>query len=174
MQKSELIKQLYEIGVIKKGSFTLKSGAVSPIYMDLRLIISYPKILQAVAEQIWGQISQCSTKFLCGVPYTALPIATCISVQQNIPMLLRRKEAKAYGTKKMIEGVYQAGDTCLVIEDVITTASSVIETIDALAAEGIVVPQVACFIDREQGGREALAARGCELFSVCTLRDFDL
>lgn len=173
MQRAELIQKLYEIGVVKRGNFTLKSGATSSIYLDLRLIVSYPKILQAVANHIWQAIKNVPTELLCGVPYTALPIATCISVQQNIPMLLRRKEPKNYGTKKMIEGVFQPGQSCLIIEDVITTASSVIETMDSLENEGLKVSHIAALIDREQGGREALAKRNCQLNSVFSLRDFD-
>lgn len=74
---------------------------------------------------------------ICGVPYTALPIATLLSIKQQKPMLIRRKEAKAYGTKKLIEGKYGAGDSCLIIEDIITTGSSILETVSDLRADGI-------------------------------------
>lgn len=104
---------LYRIGAIKFGSFTLKSGMQSPFYFDLRMIVSHPKIMETVAELMWTARPGNGHELVCGVAYTGLPIATVISVKQNIPMLIRRKESKSYGTKKLVEGNYSKGQNCL-------------------------------------------------------------
>lgn len=110
-----------------------------------------------------------SAKHVCGVPYTALPLATIVSVQQNIPMLVRRKEAKAYGTKKLIEGIYSAGDTCLIVEDVVTSGSSVLDTVRDLSSEGIQVTDAVVVVDREQGGARNIAECSVKMHSLFTL-----
>ena len=125
-----LIDDFYALGAVKFGSFTLKSGIISPFYVDLRLTISSPHLLKKIGEAIVQKIAnKASYELLCGVPYTALPFATVMSLQIGTPMVLKRKEKKEYGTGKRIEGIFSAGQKCLVIEDVITSGQSVLETV---------------------------------------------
>ena len=138
-QKNQLIIDLYRIGAIKFGQFTLKSGVTSLIYMDLRQIVSHPAVLRTVADILWDLTQQSQFDILCGIPYTALPIATGMSLQNNIPMIMRRKEKKAYGTQQQIEGAFKQGQVCLLIEDVITSGGSVLETAADLEANGLVI-----------------------------------
>jgi orotate phosphoribosyltransferase len=168
--KTALTTSLYQIGAIQFGEFTLKSGQTSSIYINLRKIISYPNILRDVAALMWNALSQSKFDLVCGVPYTALPIATCLSLDHNLPMVMRRKEKKDYGTKQLIEGEFQSGQRCLVIEDVITTGGSIIETATDLQQAGIVIDDVVVLIDREQGGRQNLE-KHFNVYSVLTMSE---
>lgn len=169
MNQAQLIIKLFEINAIKFGEFKLKSGILSPIYIDLRVIVSYPEILKMVAEAMWEKIKNLNFDLLCGVPYTALPIATVMSVEHNKPMIMRRKEVKDYGTKKVIEGAFKPGQTVLVVEDLVTSGSSVFETIEPLEFEKLKVKDVIVLVDREQGGKKHLLGKNYNLRSVITI-----
>ncbi len=169
MNNEEVISALYRIGAVKFGNFTLKSGKSSKIYIDLRQIISHPNVLRMVSDAIWQVVHRCQFDLICGVPYTALPIATCLSLKHNIPMIMRRKEKKDYGTKQQVEGAFQKGQSCLIIEDLITTGSSIIETAHELKAAGLRITDTAFLIDREQGGKDNLQQQHYQAHSVFTL-----
>jgi len=175
--RRSLCLRLFEVDGIKiatpeTGPFVLKSGLKSPIYVDLRVIVSYPELLQSVARAMW-ECMQGKAKFdlMCGVPYTAMPIATVMAIENKIPMLMRRKEVKKYGTKKIIEGAFKAGQTCLVVEDLVTSAMSCFETIGPLKDQKLEVHDVVVLLDREQGGETNLKNGGINLHSVFKLSE---
>jgi uridine monophosphate synthetase len=166
MKMFGLIDDLYEIGSIKIGSYKLKCGLITPFYIDLRHLISYPKTLEKLADALWEKISKTSPDRVCGVPYNAIALTSIICFKYNIPMLLKRKEKKDYGTKKMIEGLYHPGEKCVIVEDVIVSGQSVIETIEPLEELGLTIQDIFVIVDREQGGSLALEKLGYNVTSL--------
>ena len=169
--KKDIALALHEIGAIKFGEFTLKSGMKSPIYIDLRVLISYPKVLKLVSDAITGLAKDLKFDVIAGIPYTALPIATAISIDQGWPMVYARKEVKDYGTKKKLEGVYKEGQTALIIDDLITTGGSKFETIEPFEASGLKITDFVVLVDREQGGGRKLEEKGYKFHSVIGINE---
>ena len=166
---SSLADGLLSAGCIKFGEFTLKSGLKSPIYIDLRLIISFPHLLAEVAQAYLPIVSSLQFSRLAGLPYAAIPIATAISLAGNYPMIYPRKEVKTYGTKAEIEGEYHAGETILVIDDLATTGGSKFEAIEKLTGVGLVVKDIVVLVDRQSGARESLEQAGYSMHAVLTI-----
>jgi uridine monophosphate synthetase len=162
---------LLEAGCIKFGEFTLKSGLKSPIYIDLRQIITYPRLLQQVGAAYLPVLAKLQFIRLAGLPYAAIPIATAISLAGNYPLIYPRKEVKTYGTKAEIEGEYKPGETVVVIDDLATTGGSKFEAIEKLSAAGLVVKDVVVLVDRQSGAKEALAKAGFNLHAVLNITE---
>lgn len=160
---------LLEAGCIKFGEFTLKSGLKSPIYIDLRYIISFPKLLETIGAAYLPLLKELNFKRIAGLPYAAIPIATAVSLQGDYPMIYPRKEVKTYGTKAEIEGEYHAGETVVVIDDLATTGGSKFEAIEKLTGVGLVVKDVVVLVDRQSGAKESLEQAGYNLHAVLTI-----
>ena len=160
---------LLEAGCIKFGNFTLKSGLQSPIYIDLRQIITYPKLLEQVGAAYLPLLKELKFDRIAGLPYAAIPIATAVSLQGNYPMIYPRKEVKTYGTKAEIEGEYHAGETVVVIDDLATTGGSKFEAIEKLTGVGLLVKDVVVLVDRQSGAKESLAQAGYSMHAVLTI-----
>lgn len=167
--QTSIAEGLLESGCIKFGQFTLKSGIVSPIYLDLRQLVSYPDLLKKVASAYLPLLKGLTFARLAALPYAALPIATAISLQGGWPMVYPRKEAKAYGTRAEVEGLYFPGEQVVVIDDLATTGGSKFEAIEKLGSAGLKATDVVVLVDRQSGAGEALAEQGYRLHAVFTL-----
>lgn len=160
---------LFDIGAVKLGKFTLHSGKKSPIYLDLRLLASYPRVLKQAAAAYRTVLQQLTFDLLAAAPLAGLPIGTAVSLDMEIPLIYPRKTAKSYGTGKSIEGVWQVGQTAVVLDDLVTSGDSIINAIVSLKPAGIQVRDAVVLIDREQGGTKTLADLGYQLHAVISL-----
>lgn len=167
----DLVLALNEINAIKFGEFKIKSGAISPIYITLRTLISHPRVMRQVAEAYVELLQTLSFDRMAAVPYTALPIVAAISSVNEKPWIYTRKEAKEYGIKVPMEGEYNAGETIVVVDDLVTDGASKFDVIQPFQKEGLKVQDVVVLLDREQGASERLAAQGFALHSVFTMSD---
>jgi len=169
MLKTRIIDALLDIGAIRIGQFQLKSGSLSPIYVDLRIIISFPDLLKEIAQALLELSAGLSFQKVAGIPYTALPIATAFSLLSGIPMIYSRKERKTYGTGQQIEGLWKPGEKVLVIDDLITTGASKLETFTVFVEAGLIVQDTVVLIDRHQGGQQRLHQAGYRLYSLLSI-----
>ncbi len=167
---AQLAQDLVESGCVKFGSFKLKSGLISPIYLDLRLLISHPAALRRAAKMYADVLKDLSFDRLAGLPYAALPIGTAVALEMDRPLIYPRREVKEYGTQAAIEGAYSAGETVAIIDDLATTGGTKIEAVEKLTAAGLMVRDIVVLVDRESGARETLMQAGFRLHAVATIR----
>jgi len=170
-QPTNLPTRLFNAGCIQFGTFTLKSGLTSPIYVDLRLLVSHPSLLRevghAMAEVARGLVFDC----IAAIPYAGLPIGTALALEMERSLIYPRQQVKAHGTRRAIEGKFEPGETALVVDDLITRGTSKVEAIAPLEEAGLTVRDVLVLIDREQGGADDLAQRGYRLHAVLRLTE---
>ena len=168
---------LLDIGAVKFGSFRLRlhethpDAPLSPIYIDLRLIRSFPWLLRNIAGLMGRKVAAIAPRFIADVPTAATPLASVMAVSFDLPMLTPRAEQKTHGVRSQIEGAPIPGSTVVVVDDLITHAESKLGAIALLRAAELIVSDVVVFLDREQGGKEQLAAAGCSLHSVIFLSE---
>lgn len=169
--RERLTLDLHDLGSIGFGEFTLVSGQRSPIYLDLRLLVSRPSLLRKVAQAYARVLQTLTFDRLAAIPYAALPIGAAVAMEIHVPLVYPRKEAKEYGTGRGIEGRFEEGERVVVLDDLITTGLSKLRAIRPLEDAGLVVQDVVVLVDREQGGAEELAEHGYRLHAVLGLRD---
>ncbi|MCP9911198.1 bifunctional orotidine-5'-phosphate decarboxylase/orotate phosphoribosyltransferase [Cyanobium sp. BA20m-p-22] len=168
-----LIVDLFDIGCLLFGEYVQASGAVFNYYVDLRQIISDPNLFHRVLHAYASQLQGLHFDRIAGIPYGSLPTATGLSLQLHKPLIYPRKEVKAHGARRLIEGDFDAGDRVVVVDDILITGGSVLEGIAKLESSGLVVEDVVVFIDHggdhDRQARERLAAAGYRCHSVLNI-----
>ena len=167
----DLIIGLAELGALQFGDFTLASGKRSSMYVDLRLLVSRPDLMQTAAAAYAQELAALHCDRIAGIPYAALPIGMAVSLASGVPLIYNRKESKSHGLGKDIEGLWQPGERVVIIEDVITTGGSIVSSVELFRAAGLVVEDAIVLLDRQQGGIENLREAGIRVHSVLELGD---
>ncbi len=160
---------LFDIGAVQLGKFKLHSGKRSRIYLDLRLLVSHPQALRQAIAAYRTVLDTLSFDLLAATPLAGLPLGTALCLELDKPLIYPRKTAKSYGTGKQIEGVWQVGQTAVVIDDLITSGDSILQAIVALKASGLQVNEAVVLVDREQGGVATMQDHGYQLHAAMTI-----
>ena len=166
---ASIARRLLDCGAVRFGEFTLTSGQKSSYYVDVKAAMTDPTTLRAIA----GEMAALAEGFdaVAGMELGAVPIATAVSLEADIPLMVIRKAARAHGTGKRIEGPSPKGLRVFVVEDVTTSGGSTVEAVKVLRDAGAEVTDASVVVDRESGGHEALEAEGVRLHPLCRVSD---
>jgi len=173
--KVEMAKILHKIDALKFGLFKLSSGKVTPYYIDLRVVPSFPDAFRQIcdfyAQQITSQVGLENFKRVAGVPLAGIPFASQIAYNLKKPFLYVRKGARLHGRARRVEGILISGDRVLLIDDLVTTGLTLRKAAEAVRAEGGVVTEAVTLLDREEGGKEKLLQSGIKLHSLLRISE---
>ena len=171
--KVEICKILNKIGALKFGVFKLTSGKISPYYIDLRIVPSFPDAFQEIrdfyVDFIKEEIGVQNFERVAGIPIAGMPFASLIAYNLKKPFLYIRKGVRIHGRERRIEGVLAPGDRVLLIDDLITTGLSLVKASKAIIAEGGVVSDAVVLLDREEGGKEKLEENGVKVHALLSM-----
>ena len=167
--RAAFVRALTSCGALRFGTFTLASGKTSAYYVDIKKAVTQPDILRTIGDAM-AEYAAGADK-IAGVELGAVPIAAAVSLASGKPYLMVRKEAKGHGTKKEYEGDLEKGERVLFVEDVVTTGGTLRAAIERMRAAGAVIEDVVCVVDREEGGKVALAEINVRLRGLLTAKD---
>lgn len=170
--KKELIECYVSRGAVSLGEFKLAGGGTSNLYIDGRRVTTFPRGLRAVTEGMIETIrrhdlfpSGCN---LVAPVISGIPVVTSLSLSLDAPFVMDRGKPKQHGLGKRFEGVFGEDRRCLIVDDLVTVGSTLIQTIDALREMDRDVAAAVVVVDRNEGGRELLASHGVTLHALLT------
>lgn len=174
-----LADELWQLGAIQFGDFSLGTAVHSPVYVNLRLLISRPTVLRETAEVMLEEVRTLQSMrnpriapydLVAGVPFGGLHLATAFALLSGTPLIYLHPLKESHGSSDtVIEGTYTSGQTVLIIDDLITGGRSIMHTAARLEAEGLLVEDALVLLDRQQGGHMRLKNEGVTLTSILTL-----
>lgn len=169
--KQAFLKGLIDTGCFRLGEFILKSGIKSPFYIDLRKTSADPQLMKIVGKVYASMIDDLEGVSIAGIPVAAISLATVASLETGIPMIYPRMNAKSHGTGNAIEGVFEAGDRVILLDDLITTGKSKIEAVEILREAGLIVEDLVVLLERGTQGRKDMEAAGIKLHSYAQVEE---
>jgi uridine monophosphate synthetase len=167
----DLILQLYDIDCLLFGEYVQASGATFSYYIDLRRIISNPQIFHQVLNAYAEILKNLTFDRIAGIPYGSLPTATGLSLNLHRPMIYPRKEVKAHGTRRLIEGNFNPGEKVVIVDDILISGKSAMEGAEKLKSAGLEVEDIVVFIDHEEGVKDRLKEKGYQAYSVLSISE---
>jgi orotate phosphoribosyltransferase len=173
--REELARRLAERALLR-GEFVLRSGKTSSVYLDKYRFETDPALLGPLAEALAAEAARVEpdAALLAGPELGAVPLVTALSLRDGRPFLIVRGKPKDYGTANRLEGVWEPGQRVLLVEDIVTSGGAALEAVFALRESGLVVETALCVLDREEGGRQSLAAVGIALHPLLQRADLGL
>jgi len=172
MNREELAKRIAEVSLLR-GEFTLRSGRKSTYYLDKYRFETQPDVLEALgkllAERVTSKVDR-----IAGAELGAVPLAVVTSIASGKPCVFVRNQKKDYGTAKQVEGVLNAGETVMIVEDVLTTGGQVLEAAKSLSGLGVKIDRIVAVIDRMEGARDNLERAGYAFESLFTTKDLGI
>ncbi|MFD1563596.1 orotate phosphoribosyltransferase [Haloarchaeobius amylolyticus] len=169
MTNQALIDALRAADAVQFGEFELSHGGTSEYYVDKYLFETDPGCLELIAEAFAERLDDDDK--LGGVALGGVPLAAATSVAADVPYVIARKQRKDYGTANLVEGRLEEGEEVVVLEDIVTTGTSLVDAIEALRDAGATVERALVVVDRQEGGRENVEDADVEMEALVTAEE---